>query len=125
VIPLCSVAADNAHLVEVPLTQAHVRFRVSHYTDIAIVKVPEGDVDRAAAALKRFGKFPGHQMQYKPIPRLDYHHVQPRTIRPPHHHPGDLNDRRVLAARRLPWWDPDHDRLRRRLTLSFWFGGWL
>ena len=33
-------------------------------------------------------------MRYKAIPRLDYHHVQPRAIRPPHHHSGDLNDRR-------------------------------
>jgi hypothetical protein len=45
-------------------------------------------------------------MRYRPRPLLDYHHIQPRAIRPPHHHPGDLNDRRARAAHRRPWWDP-------------------
>jgi len=35
-------------------------------------------------------------MQYKPAPRLEYHHVQPLTLIQPPHSPGDLN---LLAMR--------------------------
>jgi len=63
-------------------------------------------------------------MRFKRTPGLDYHHIQPLPSPLPRHCPGDLNDRRVLAARRLPWWDPDRDR-GGRVTISFWFGEWL
>ena len=40
-------------------------------------------------------------MQYKPAPRLEYHHVQPLTIFPPPHCPGDLNLQAMRERRKL------------------------
>lgn len=40
-------------------------------------------------------------MQYKPAPRLEYHHVQPLAILPPPHHPGDLNLQAMRERRKL------------------------
>ena len=40
-------------------------------------------------------------MQYKPAPRLEYHHVQPLAIRPLPHCPGDLNFQAMRERRKL------------------------
>jgi len=40
-------------------------------------------------------------MQYKPAPRLEYHHVQPLAILPPPHRPGDLNLQAMRERRKL------------------------
>lgn len=40
-------------------------------------------------------------MQYKPAPRLEYHHVQPLAIFPPPHRPGDLNLQAMRERRKL------------------------
>lgn len=40
-------------------------------------------------------------MQYKPAPRLEYHHVQPLAIVPPPQSPGDLNLRAMRERRKL------------------------
>jgi hypothetical protein len=40
-------------------------------------------------------------MQYKPAPRSEYHHVQPRAIFPPPHSPGDLNLQVMRERRKL------------------------
>ena len=40
-------------------------------------------------------------MQYKPAPRLEYHHVQPLAILPLPHCPGDLNLQAMRERRKL------------------------
>ena len=52
-IRLCTVALADAHLVEVPLEQALVGYRVED----GVVLVPEGSLSRAARALRRYGRF--------------------------------------------------------------------
>ncbi|MFA7120231.1 MAG: hypothetical protein WC277_02010 [Bacilli bacterium] len=54
-IRLCTVALADAHLVEAPLEQAHVGYRVEN----GVVLVEEQDQDRAVAALRRYGRFEG------------------------------------------------------------------
>jgi hypothetical protein len=41
-------------------------------------------------------------MQYKTLPRLDYHHIQPRAILPPRTSPGDLHSLTMREQRKLP-----------------------
>jgi hypothetical protein len=40
-------------------------------------------------------------MQYKPAPRLEYHHIQPLVIVQPPHSPGDLNLQAMRERRKL------------------------
>ncbi len=52
-IPLCFIALEDVHLVEVPLEQA----MISHLVEDGVVLVEERDRDRATEALLRFGHF--------------------------------------------------------------------
>jgi len=56
-VPLCTVATDLVHLIDVPLEQAQVGYRLVSARGMSILYVGEADVDRARAALERFGTF--------------------------------------------------------------------
>jgi len=56
-VPICSVAADMDHLIEVPLQQAQVKFTVFRAEDLTTVFVSADDVDRARTALAKYGTF--------------------------------------------------------------------
>ena len=61
-VPLCTVATDLVHLIDVPLQQAQVSYHLVTGRSAAarrktIIYVAEGDVDRARVALERFGTF--------------------------------------------------------------------
>lgn len=58
-VPLCTVADDLVHLVDVPLEQAQVGYRLVSASGLSIIYVAEDDIDRARTALERFGKFEG------------------------------------------------------------------
>jgi len=58
-VPLCTVAADLVHLVDVPLEQAQVSYRLVSARGMSIIYVAEDDINRARVALERFGKFEG------------------------------------------------------------------
>jgi hypothetical protein len=58
VVRLCTVAADQDHLVGVPLEQAQVPFTLDRSRGSStVVLIDEVDVDRARTALERFGTF--------------------------------------------------------------------
>lgn len=57
VVRLCTVAADRDHLIEVPLEQAGITYLLDRAGETSTVLVAEADVDRARAALEKFGKF--------------------------------------------------------------------
>ncbi len=57
-VRLCTVAADQDHLVGVPLEQAQVPFTLDRSRGSStVVLIDEVDVDRARTALERFGTF--------------------------------------------------------------------
>ena len=56
-VALCTVAADLVHLVDVPLEQAQVSYRLVSARGMSILYVGEDDIDRARVALERFGTF--------------------------------------------------------------------
>ena len=57
VVRLCTVAAGMDHLVEVPLQQAGIVYLIDRAGETSTVLVAEADVDRARAALEKFGMF--------------------------------------------------------------------
>lgn len=59
VVRLCSIAAGLVHLVEGPLQQAQVSFRLDQSGEQTVVLIAEADIDRARAALERVGTFRG------------------------------------------------------------------
>ena len=56
-VKLCSVDPDLDHLIEVPLQQALVPFTLDQEGERTVVLVSQDDVDRARAALDKFGTF--------------------------------------------------------------------
>lgn len=56
-VRLCSVDRDQDHLVDVPLQQAQVPFQVEAEGLKTVVLIAPDDVDRARAALAKFGTF--------------------------------------------------------------------
>ena len=57
-------------------------------------------------------------MRYKPAPRLDYHHIQPRPIIPPPHYRGEINTLAARELRKLPQ-TPRPQRPRSRRCIIF------
>ena len=58
VVRLCTIAADQDHLVEVPLDQAQVPFTLDRSRGSStVVLIDEADIDRARTTLERFGTF--------------------------------------------------------------------
>lgn len=58
-VAFCTIAADQDHLVEVPLQQAQVPFTLDQEEGTTVVLVSQDDIDRARAALAKFGTFEG------------------------------------------------------------------
>lgn len=58
-VQFCSVNRDQDHLVEGPLQQAQVSFRLDQSGEQTVVLIAEADIDRARAALERVGTFRG------------------------------------------------------------------
>lgn len=56
-IALCTIASADDHLIEVPLQQAQVPFQVEAEGLKTVVLIAPDDVDRARAALAKFGTF--------------------------------------------------------------------
>lgn len=56
-VPLCTVADDLVHLIDIPLEQAQVGYHLVSARGMSIIYVAEDDVNRARTALERFGTF--------------------------------------------------------------------
>ncbi|MDD3942288.1 MAG: hypothetical protein PHS18_04155 [Sphaerochaetaceae bacterium] len=66
-ISLCTIDTDLVHLIDIPLEQAQVSYRLvtggsPAARKMSIIYVAEADIDRARVALERFGTFRGPEI---------------------------------------------------------------